>query len=62
MNHTSLLKPADFFSDEFPDLIQHAPPPVRVESNQAYLAVDVIMCHKPCTAKCQGETKHYLIK
>jgi len=60
--HISLLKPADFFSDEFPERIQHAPPPVRVENNQAYFSVDFIMGRKPRTAKCHAETKRYLIK
>jgi len=58
--HISLLKPADFFSDEF--LNAFGMHPVRVENNQAYFSVDFIMGHKPCTAKCHAETKRYLIK
>jgi len=51
--HISLLKPADFFSDEFPERIQHAPPGCA-ENNQAYFSVDFIMGHTQAS-HCQLE-------
>eukprot|EP00983_Pelagomonas_calceolata_P057833 1145233-Pelagomonas_calceolata.AAC.1 len=46
-----------------PERIQEtSPPPVHVESGQAYFIVDYIMGHEPTTAKSHEETKKYLIK
>jgi len=60
--HISMLKPAKFVSQGFPERIQHAPPPVHVKTNQAFFIVCHIAGRKPRTATCYAEATRYLIK
>jgi hypothetical protein len=60
--HISLLQPADTESALFPEREQPAPPPVRVDNNQAYFTIDYIMGHEPKTARSHEEARKYLIK
>lgn len=60
--HISLLKPADFHSDLFPSRIQARNPPVHVQDNQAFFAVDHIMAHFPPSAQSHSQTHTYRIK
>jgi len=61
--HISLLKKIEEDVSLFPGRKQlPAPPPVHVDSGQAYFIVDYIMGHEPKTAKSHEETKKYLIK
>ena len=60
--HISLLKPADFFSSQFPDRVQPEPPPVRTQNNQAYYAVDYILNHKPRSARTRDQASSYLVR
>jgi len=58
--HISLLRPADTESALFPEREQPAPPPVRVDNNQAYYSIDYIMGHEPKTAQSHEEARKYL--
>eukprot|EP00983_Pelagomonas_calceolata_P063476 1147747-Pelagomonas_calceolata.AAC.2 len=61
--HISLLKKVGIETLLHPERIREkSPPPVHLESGQAYFIVDYIMGHEPKTAKSHGETKKYLIK
>jgi len=56
--HISLLKKIEEDVSLFPGRKQlPAPPPVHVDSGQAYFIVDYIMGHEPKTAKSHEETK-----
>ena len=60
--HISLLRPANTESALFPEREQPAPPPVRVDNNQAYFTIDYIMGHEPKNARSHEEARKYLIK
>jgi len=60
--HISLLRPADTESALFPEREQPAPPPVRVDNNQAYFTIEYIMGHEPKPARSHEEARKYLIK
>jgi hypothetical protein len=60
--HISLLRPADTESALFPEREQPAPPPVRVDNNQAIFTIDYIMGHEPKSARSHEEARKYLIK